>query len=86
MSVIDLTSALESLRKLEINSQTTDDASAAMKMLGNFNQCAIELALIRKQNYLLDRHYSLKENRSNRSAANISCPQFFQSNLYPPSS
>jgi mannose-6-phosphate isomerase-like protein (cupin superfamily) len=45
MSVIDLKSALESVSKLEITAQTTtDDASAAMQMLGDFNQCAIGLA------------------------------------------
>ncbi|KAM3093966.1 cupin domain-containing protein [Phormidesmis sp. 146-35] len=40
MDTIDIQSALESVGKLEITEQTTsNDASAAMKVLGNFNQC-----------------------------------------------
>jgi mannose-6-phosphate isomerase-like protein (cupin superfamily) len=44
MNVIDVQSVLKSVGKLEIAEQTTsDDASAAMKMLGNFNQCMMGL-------------------------------------------
>jgi quercetin dioxygenase-like cupin family protein len=44
MNVIDVQSVLKSVGKLEIAKQTTsDDASAAMKMLGNFNQCMMGL-------------------------------------------
>jgi mannose-6-phosphate isomerase-like protein (cupin superfamily) len=44
MNVVDLQSTLESVGKLEIAEQTTvEDASAAMKMLGDFNQCMMGL-------------------------------------------
>jgi mannose-6-phosphate isomerase-like protein (cupin superfamily) len=44
MNVVDLQSSLESVGKLEIAQQTTvEDASAAMKMLGDFNQCMMGL-------------------------------------------
>lgn len=44
MNTIDLQSELKSVGRLEITEQTTsDDAGAAMKMLGNFNQCTMGL-------------------------------------------
>jgi mannose-6-phosphate isomerase-like protein (cupin superfamily) len=42
MSVIDLKSVLTSINKLEISAQTTEvDASSAMKILDDFNQCMV---------------------------------------------
>lgn len=45
MDAVDIQSALKAVTKLEIAEQTTsEDASAAMKILGNFNQCMVGLA------------------------------------------
>jgi mannose-6-phosphate isomerase-like protein (cupin superfamily) len=42
VNAIDISSALNEIDKLEITAQTTsEDAGAAMKMLGSFNQCAM---------------------------------------------
>lgn len=45
MHAIDLQAALKTLAKLEISEHTTsNDANAAMTMLGEFNQCVVGLA------------------------------------------
>ena len=42
MTSLDIQTVLESLVKLEISDQTTgDEASAAMKIFGSFNQCMV---------------------------------------------
>lgn len=44
MNTLDIQAAIASLEKLEISDRTTSkDASASMKIFGNFNQCAIGL-------------------------------------------
>lgn len=44
MNAVNVQTAIASVGKLEIAEQTTsNDASAAMKILGNFNQCVIGL-------------------------------------------
>jgi len=45
MKSFDIQPVLESLGKLEINEETTsNEASAAMKILGSFNQCMVGMA------------------------------------------
>jgi mannose-6-phosphate isomerase-like protein (cupin superfamily) len=44
MNTLDISTALQSLGKLDITAQTTEEvAGAAMEMLGNFNQCVAGL-------------------------------------------
>ena len=45
MKSFDIQAALKSLGKLSVNEETTSDqASAAMKILGSFNQCMVGMA------------------------------------------
>jgi mannose-6-phosphate isomerase-like protein (cupin superfamily) len=80
MSVIDINSALKSLVKLEITSQiTSNDASDAMKTIGDFNQCEIGLVCFAGWThwerhpddellYVLDGEVDLKVMNADRSA------------------
>ena len=47
MKSLDIQAALNSLGKLSVNEETTSDqASAAMKILGSFNQCMVGMASV----------------------------------------